>query len=63
MTQCFIRGLIGCIHIAHENGYRDSAENFRYILDELTKGFAAVVKVEPGYMQPEAPAELLRDEK
>ena len=59
MTRCFIQGLIGCIHVAHENGYRDSAENLRFIIDEITKGFAAVVHVDTAVMMEQNIAQPL----
>lgn len=42
LTQCFVQGLIGNIHNAHEKGYWDSAEHLRYIIKELERGFIAV---------------------
>lgn len=42
LTQCFVQGLIGNIHQAHENGLRDSAEHLRYIIAELEKGFVQI---------------------
>jgi len=41
-TTAFCQALIGNIHIAHQYGFRDSAEHLRYIIDTITKGFAAV---------------------
>jgi len=45
-TIAFCQALIGNIHIAHENGFRDSAEHLRYIIETITKGFAAVPQIE-----------------
>lgn len=45
LSQCFIQGLIGNIHYAHEKGYRDSAEHLRYIISELERGFIEVPNV------------------
>lgn len=46
LTQCFVQGLIGNIHSAHQSGHWDSAEHLRYIIAELERGFIAVAKVE-----------------
>lgn len=48
LTQCFIQGLVGNIHQAHENGYWDSAEHLRYIIAELERGFSTVAEVSKG---------------
>ena len=45
-TMAFCQAIIGNIHIAHENGFRDSAEHLRYIIETITKGFAAVPQIE-----------------
>ena len=50
MQETFIQGIIGCIHIAHENGYKDSAENLREIIDKLTDGFSRVMNISKGTM-------------
>jgi len=42
LTNCFVQGLVGNIHYAHEKGYRDSAEHLRYIISELERGFIQV---------------------
>jgi hypothetical protein len=42
LTQCFVQGLVGNIHQAHQKGYWDSAEHLRYIIAELERGFATV---------------------
>jgi len=42
LSQCFIQGLIGNVHYAHEKGYRDSAEHLRYIISELERAFVQV---------------------
>jgi len=42
LTQCFVQGLVGNIHNAHEKGFWDSAEHLRYIIAELEKGFISV---------------------
>lgn len=49
LTNVFIQGLVGNIHQAHENGYRDSAEHLRYIIAELERGFVAVTEVTKSY--------------
>lgn len=48
LTQCFIQGLVGSIHMAHQNGWWDSAEHLRYIISELEKGFASPANVSEG---------------
>ena len=48
LTQAFIQGLVGNIHMAHEKGYWDSAGHLRYVMDELQRGFAEVAKVGSG---------------
>ena len=42
VSQCFIQGVIGNVHYAHEKGYRDSAEHLRYIISELERAFIQV---------------------
>lgn len=49
LSNVLVQGLIGNIHMAHENGFRDSAEHLRWIISELEKGFVAVVNVEKKY--------------
>ena len=39
LTQCFVQGLIGNIHNAHQKGFWDSAAHLRYIIAELERGF------------------------
>ncbi len=48
ISVCFIQGLIGNIHAAHESGQWDSAAHLRYIIAELERGFATVAEVEIG---------------
>lgn len=48
LTQAFIQGLVGNIHMAHERGYWDSAAHLRYIIDELQRGFIEVADVSTG---------------
>lgn len=40
-TQGLIQGLVANIHWAHQNGYWDSAEHLRYIIEYLEKGFSS----------------------
>lgn len=42
LTQCFVQGLIGNIHFAHQHGYLNDAEHLRYIIGELERGFASI---------------------
>lgn len=46
LTQCFIQGLIGNIHRAHQMGYWNDAEHLRFIIAELEKGFVENVTTE-----------------
>lgn len=43
-TDASIDGLISNIHVAHQKGWRDSAEHLRFIIQELTDGFTRVMK-------------------
>lgn len=52
IASCFIQGLIGCIHYAHQNDMRDSAEHLRYIIAELERGFIRPVEIEHGKFKP-----------
>lgn len=45
MTNVLTQGLIANIHLAHQEGWRDSAEHLRYVIAELEKGFVAVADV------------------
>jgi hypothetical protein len=44
-TQCLIQGLAANIHAAHQKGFRDSAEHFRYVLSELERAFIHVTNI------------------
>lgn len=46
LSNVLVQGLIGNIHFAHEQGFRDSAEHLRWIIEELTRGFATVANVD-----------------
>lgn len=46
LSNVLVQGLIGNIHSAHQQGFRDSAEHLRWIIEELTRGFAAVANVD-----------------
>lgn len=50
LDQCFIQGLVGTIHKAHEEGWWDSADHLRYIICEIERGFAEVSNVSKGVM-------------
>lgn len=52
ITSCFIQGLVGSIHYAHQNGMRDSAEHLRYIIKDLERGFVRPVEIEHGKFKP-----------
>jgi hypothetical protein len=45
ITNCLVQGLVGNIHMAHQMGFKDSAEHLRYIISELERGFIEVAKV------------------
>lgn len=51
LTNVLVQGLIGNIHMAHENGYRDSAEHLRWIISELESGFVALTTIEKSYFK------------
>lgn len=42
LTTVLVQGLIGNIHHSHQNGYRDSAQHLRDIIEQLEQGFIAV---------------------
>jgi hypothetical protein len=46
LSNVLIQGLVGNIHLAHNNEWRDSAEHLRWIISELEKGFVAIANVE-----------------
>lgn len=46
LSNVLVQGLIGNIHSAHQLGFRDSAEHLRWIIEELTRGFATVANVD-----------------
>jgi hypothetical protein len=39
-TRTAIDGLVANLQVAHQQGWRDSAEHLRFIIEEITKGFA-----------------------
>jgi hypothetical protein len=51
LSQCFIQGLIGNIHYAHQKGIWDSAEHMRYIISELERGFVIQANVSQSYFK------------
>jgi len=46
LSNVLVQGLVGNIHLAHEKGFRDSAEHLRWIISELERGFVEVTNVE-----------------
>jgi hypothetical protein len=46
LSNILVQGLVGNIHMAHEKGFRDSAEHLRWIISELERGFVTVANVE-----------------
>lgn len=47
LSSVLVQGLVGNIHMAHEKGFRDSAEHLRWIISELERGFTSVAIIEP----------------
>lgn len=45
LSTTLVQGLVANIHMAHEKGFRDSAEHLRWIIAELERGFIAVVDI------------------
>lgn len=45
-SNVLVQGLVGNIQMAHEKGFRDSAEHLRWIISELERGFVEVADVE-----------------
>ena len=45
LSNVLVQGLIGNIHLAHDEGFRDSAEHLRWIISELERGFVNVANV------------------
>lgn len=45
LSNVLVQGLVGNIHLAHEKGFRDSAEHLRWIISELERGFVTVSKI------------------
>jgi hypothetical protein len=39
LSNILVQGLIGNIHLAHQQGFRDSAAHLRWIIAELEQGF------------------------
>lgn len=48
MTNVLVQGLISNIHLAHQKGWKDSAENLRFIISELERGFVQVAEIRSG---------------
>ena len=46
ISNVLIQGLVANIHMAHEKGFRDSADHLRWIISELEQGFVQVTNVE-----------------
>lgn len=44
ISNVLIQGLVANIHMAHEQGFRDSAEHLRWIISELERGFVTVAE-------------------
>lgn len=50
LTSTLVEGLIGNLHMAHQKGWRDSAEHLRYIIEKLETGFIAQGSFQKGEM-------------
>jgi hypothetical protein len=48
LTETLCLGLIANIHLAHQKGYRDSAEHLRAIIQKLEDGFIEQTDIERG---------------
>lgn len=46
LSNVLVQGLIANLHMAHDLGFRNSAEHIRWIISELERGFSEVTKVE-----------------
>lgn len=46
ISNILIQGLVANIHMAHQKGFRDSADHLRWIISELERGFVQVTNVE-----------------
>lgn len=51
LSTVLVQGLVGNIHMAHQEGFRDSAEHLRWIIAELEKGFSAVAEVRDSHFK------------
>jgi hypothetical protein len=51
MTNCFVQGLISCIHFQHELGWWDKKECLEYIKSELERGFVEKPTLGEGEME------------
>lgn len=45
LTNVFIQGLVGNIHLAQKKGYWNESEHIRYIISELERGFIQNAKI------------------
>ena len=50
MMRALTSGLSATIHYAHEQGFIDSAENLRKVIDQLEQEFIQVPTIKPGEM-------------
>ena len=48
LTNVFIQGLVGNIHLGHKNGSWNDVEHLNYIIEQLGKGFAEIGEVGEG---------------
>lgn len=46
VSNVLVQGLVANLHLAHEQGYRDSAEHLRWLISELERGFVTVCHME-----------------
>jgi hypothetical protein len=50
LTKTLVQGLIGCIHMQHQRGWKNDAENLRSIIAQLEKGFVSIADLSKGEM-------------
>lgn len=50
ITDVLVSGLIGNIHMAHQKGWRDSAEHLRHIIKQLEDQFILQANIGEGRM-------------
>lgn len=54
LTNLFVQGLIGNIHLMDQKGYRDTASHLQYVISELERGVFMVTDVKKSEFGKEA---------